>query len=199
MASRIDIINVALTKLGENRILELDEQTKQAEETGAVYDSILESELIANRWGFATKRASIAALAEAPTWGYARKFAIPPDCLAVQYVNGQSVISLDTLRTSDEPIWSIEGQAILTDLAAPLQIIYTAMIENPDEWNAGFRKAMAIKIAEVVCISLTNDKGLRDRLTQEYEIAIRDARQQAAIQSPPQELRDSSWLTARVS
>lgn len=198
MASRIDIINVALTKLGENRILELDEQTKQAEETGAVYDSILESELIANRWGFATKRASIAALAEAPAWGYERKFALPADCLAVQYVNGQSFVSLDALRTSDAAVWSIEGQAILTNLASPLQIIYTALIENPDEWNAGFRKAMSVKIAEFVCISLTNDKALRDRLTQEYETAIRDARQQAAIQSPPQELRDSSWLTARM-
>lgn len=199
MASRIDIINVALTRLGENRILELDEGTKPAEEVSAVYDSILESELMDNRWGFATKRASIAALAEAPTWGYARKFAVPADCLSVQYVNGQSMTSLDYLRTSDEAVWKIEGTSIMTNLATPLQIIYTAKVENPDEWDAGFRKVMAIKIAETVCITLTNDKALRDRLSQEYEMAIRTARQNSAIQSPPQELRDSSWLQARVS
>lgn len=199
MASTIDIINVALTRLGESRILSIDEGTKPAEEVAAVYDSILESELMDNRWGFATKRASIAALAEAPTWGYARKFAFPSDCLSVQYVNGQSVTSLDYLRTSDDPIWKIEGSAIMTDLATPLQIIYTAKIENPDEWDAGFRKVMAIKIAETVCISLTNDKSLRDRLVQEYETSIRTARQNSAIQSPPQDLRDSSWLHARVN
>lgn len=199
MASRIDIINVALTRLGENRILELDEGTKPAEEVSAVYDSILESELMDNRWGFATKRASIAALAAAPAWGYARQFAFPADCLSIQYVNGQSVTSLDYLRTSDAPIWKIEGTSIVTDLASPIQIIYTARVENPDEWDAGFRKVMAIKIAETVCIALTNDKSLRDRLTQEYEFAIRTARQNSAIQSPPQELRDSSWLLARVS
>jgi hypothetical protein len=198
MTSRVDIINVALTKLGENRILEIDEGTKQAEETSAVYDSILESELMENRWGFATKRASLAALAEAPEWGYARKFALPADCLSVQYVNGQSLVSLDYMRSSDSTIWKLEGGAILTDLAAPLQIIYTAKIDNPDEWDAGFRKVMSIKIAEIVCVSITNDKSLRDRLTQEYEMSIRTARQQSAIQSPPQDLRDSSWLAARL-
>ena len=49
MASRIDIINLALTRIGESRIEGLDEESKAADEALAVYDLLLDSELMANR------------------------------------------------------------------------------------------------------------------------------------------------------
>ena len=197
MASRIDIINLALTRIGESRIEELDEESKAADEARAIYDLLLDSELMANRWGFAQRRAALAVSATTPAWGYAYKYAVPADSLSVIYVDGQEPAALDDFRQSRFPTWQIEGRDIVTDLAAPLKILYVARIENPDEWSAAFRIAFSFKLAEVLAVPIAADTGLRDRMAQAYEISIRDARQQSAIQSAPQYVADSTWLQVR--
>ena len=197
MASRIDIINLALTRIGESRVLELDEDSKAADEARAVYDLLLDSELMAHRWGFAQKRAALPASLPAPSWGYANRFQIPADSLSIVYVDGQEPASLDDLRQSRFPTWQIEGRDIATDLPAPLNVLYVARIENPDEWSASFRTAFSYKLAEVLAIPISGDNGIRDRMTQAYEIAIRDAQRQSAIQSAPQFVADSTWLEVR--
>lgn len=197
MASRIDIINLALTRIGESRIEELDENSKAADEARAIYDLLLDSELMANRWGFAQRRAALAVSAIPPAWGYAYRYPVPVESLSVVYVEGQEPAALDDFRQNRFPTWQIEGRDIVTDLPAPLNVIYIARVENPDEWNAAFRSAFSFKLAEVLAIPIAGDQAIRDRMAQAYEVAIRDARQQSAIQAAPQFVADSTWLQVR--
>lgn len=199
MASQVDIINHALTKLGEVRIQDVEEDSKPAREALAVWDLLLESELALNSWAFAARRASIAALAAAPAWGYQFAYEFPQDLLALTYVNGQSVISIADFNGSTSPIYKVEGREILTDIAGPLQIMYTARVTDPDNWDAGFRNAFAIKLAQVLCFSLTQREGKESGLYQEYLAAVQTAKQRAAIQMPPQSLQDSTWFAERES
>lgn len=197
MASRIDIINLALTRIGESRILELDEESKAADEARAVYDLLLDSELMANRWGFAQKRAALPVSLPSPAWGYANQYQIPADCLSIVYVDGQEPAALDDFRQARFPVWQIEGRYIVTDLSAPLNVLYVAGIEIPEEGSASFRTPFSLKLAEVLAIPISGDSGIRDRMAQAYEIAIRDASAQSAIQSAPQYVADSTWLEVR--
>lgn len=199
MASQVDIINHALTKLGEIRIQDVEEDTKPAREALAVWDLLLESELSANSWTFAARRASIAALASAPAWGYQFAYEFPSDLLALTYVNGQSIISISDFNGSTAPIYKVEGREILTDIAGPLQVMYTALVTDPDKWDAGFRNAFAIKLAQVLCFPLTQREGKETGLYQEYQLAVQVAKQRAAIQMPPQTLQDSTWFAERAS
>lgn len=199
MASQVDIINHALTKLGEIRIQDVEEDTKPAREALAVWDLLLESELSANSWTFAARRASIAALASAPAWGYQFAYEFPSDLLALTYVNGQSIISISDFNGSTAPIYKVEGREILTDIAGPLQVMYTALVTDPDKWDAGFRNAFAIKLAQVLCFPLTQREGKESGLYQEYQVAVQTAKQRAAIQLPPQMLQDSTWFAERES
>lgn len=199
MASQVDIINHALTKLGEVRIQDVKEDSKPAREALAVWDLLLESELSLNSWAFAARRASIAALATPPAWGYLYAYEFPQDLLALTYVNGQSVISIADFNGSTAPIYKVEGREILTDIAGPLQIMYTARVTDPDNWDAGFRNAFAIKLAQVLCFSLTQREGKESGLYQEYLAAVQTAKQRAAIQMPPQSLQDSTWFAERES
>lgn len=199
MASQVDIINHALTKLGEIRIQDVEEDTKPAREALAVWDLLLESELSANSWTFAARRASIAALVSAPAWGYQFSYEFPADLLALTYVNGQSIISISDFNGSTAPIYKVEGREILTDIAGPLQVMYTALVTDPDKWDAGFRNAFAIKLAQVLCFPLTQREGKETGLYQEYQLAVQVAKQRAAIQMPPQTLQDSTWFAERSS
>ena len=197
MASRIDIINLALTRIGESRILELDEDSKAADEARAVYDLLLDSELMANRWGFALRRAALPASLPAPAWGYAYRYQVPADSLSVVYVQDQEPPALEDFRSSRFAPWQIEGRSIVTDITAPLNVLYVARVDNPDEWDAAFRDAFSFKLAEVLAIPISGDTGIRDRMAQAYELAVGSARQQSAIQSAPQYVADSTWLQVR--
>ena len=132
---------------------------KAAEEASAVWDLILTPELSANNWKFATRRASIPASATPPAFGYERAFPVPADFLALTYVEGQGAQDTSDYRGSTLSAYVIEAGEILTDSPAPLQIIYTARVTDPDRWDPGFRNAFAIKMAQALCYTLTPASG----------------------------------------
>lgn len=197
MPSQIDIVNHALALLGQPKITGLEEENASARTAKAVYALTLEAELQANAWGFATKRASIAALATPPSWGYAFAYPLPADCLTLQYVEGQQQSQDLGILTSGREVYRIEGQSIVTDLEGPLQIVYTTIVQDPNRWDAGFRYAMAYKLADAMCIAITQNTVKKQFLAAQYEDAIRRSMQRSAIQSPPTVPRDSSWLECR--
>lgn len=130
MASEIDIVNLALSRLGDDATvasLYPPEGSAQAEHAARFYPVARDTLLEMHHWGFATRRAALAALAvTSPAWVYA--YALPADCMAVvnvvppdgrdqdaqQYrreslANGQEVI------VTDQPVASIRYQARVTD------------------------------------------------------------------------------------
>lgn len=130
MASEIDIVNLALSRLGDDATvasLYPPEGSAQAEHAARFYPVARDTLLEMHHWGFATKRGTLAALAVTPpAWSYA--YALPADCMVVlnvipggardqgaqQYrreslANGQQVI------VTDQPVASIRYQARVTD------------------------------------------------------------------------------------
>ena len=199
MPSRVDIVNHALTKLGEERIIALSDEVAAARHASAVFDLVLEGELQANSWAFSMRRASLAASAAAPVWGYQFAYPVPADFIHLFYVDGQEEnASRSEFVGSWDPIYRVEGRQIVTNLSAPLRIIYTAMIEDPNEWDPGFRNAFAIKLAEVLCDPVTQNTTKKQLLEREYASQIALSKQRTAIQNPPTQPRDGTWLQARL-
>lgn len=200
MASQVDIVNHALTKLGEARIQDMGEDSKAAEEASAVWDLLLDAELSANNWKFATKRASLPASATPPAFGFARAFPVPADFLALSYVVGQNAQDTSDYRPDALATFEIEAGQILTDLPAPLRIVYVARVTDPNLWDSGFRNAFAIKMAQSLCYTLTPLREGREQLLfREYQMAVETAKQRSAIQAPPQFAQDSTWFAERES
>lgn len=199
MPSRVDIVNHALTKLGEERIIALSDEVAAARHASAVFDLVLEGELQANSWAFSMRRASLAASATAPVWGYDFAYPVPANFIHLFYVDGQEEnAGRSEFVGSWDPVYRVEGRQIVTNLAGPLKIIYTAMIEDPNEWDPGFRNAFAIKLAEVLCDPVTQNTTKKQLLEREYASQIALSKQRTAIQNPPTQPRDGTWLQARL-
>ncbi len=135
MASDTDVVNSALSKLGERPILTIGEASPAGRIAGRTYNDIRDALLREFPWNFATKRASLAASAAAPVWGFARKFVLPADNLR-----------LIEIKNSGDQEWRNEGGAIVTDMTAPLEIRYVARVPV-DSMDSAFRDALAARLA----------------------------------------------------
>jgi len=104
MSSSVQICNRALQRLGVKRITALTDDSRNARACNVAYDSVRKALLRSHPWGFAVKRASIAADTVAPAFNKARYFTLPSDYLRLLPIDAdQNLNSLD---------WIVEGKKI---------------------------------------------------------------------------------------
>ena len=155
--SPTSICNLALQKLGSDRITSIDDLTsKGAKECNACYEPMRDRELRANRWKFSLSRVILAPHATAPVFQYNSAFVLPADCLR----------PLFPARTGLD--WKVEnhqGQAaILTNDGSSINLRYIAKITDTTLFYPLFVDALACKIAWHLCELMTQSNSKKDAL-----------------------------------
>lgn len=192
MASQVQIVNQALTKLGAARITSMDDGTNSARVMSAIYDIKRDAELAANPWTFAIKRASLPASTSTPAFGWAYAYPLPSDFLSLVQV-GEDF----TFYESDTgALFEVEGGAILTNESSPLDVRYVYRVTNPGLYPALFVEALACRLAAEACEQITQNQSKREAAWSEYKQALRQARRTNAIEQPPRLLPETGWVRA---
>src|SRR5210317_2378918 len=119
MSSVVQICNIALTNVGETKIAALNEENERARVVNLRYEDCRDSVLRSHPWNCAVHRVELSADVTAPAWGYAKRFALPADCLRV----------LDIENYFEE--YEVEGRYILTDSTA-VKLKYIKKITDPN-------------------------------------------------------------------
>lgn len=135
MASDIDVVNSALSRLGEQPLLALSDPSPPGRLATRTYDDIRDALLREYPWNFATKRGSLAASPTAPLWGFAFAYTLPSDNLRL--------IEIENVGDQD---WRNESGTIVTDMTAPLNIRYIQLV-SVDAMDSTFREALAARLA----------------------------------------------------
>lgn len=194
MASKTAICNWALFKLGQERIANIDTtNTKNARVLAGIWDRVLESALQAYPWKFAGLRTTLAADGTAPINQWANSFTLPSDYLAIRQVG---------VYPSYDIQYEIEGAAdgalhILTDESAPLAIRYTRRITNTGQFHPLFNEVLACDLAHEACEAIVASGTLKESFLKDKFVAIEKAYGLDAIETPPQELPEDEFITAR--
>lgn len=199
MSSEVEICKLALTMLGEETITALTDETNRGRAMNLTYAPTRDSELYKRRWRFSIKRASLPALAAAPLHGYDVQFQLPVDFLRL--IDGGHIApqaSLADYRTGSSALYSIEGDKILTNLGAPLEIRYIARITDTALFHPGFVDVLAARLAWRNCERLTQSDSKRQLAENEYKIAIRESVRAQALEVPPDDPVDDTWVLART-
>ena len=194
MASEVDICNAALTLIGEPTIDSLtDPNNAAAVACNEAYTRLRDAELRAHRWGFAIKRAQLAATATTPLFGKANYFPVPSDFLRRLELDPyyQSNLDDDIIENTGTAV------AIASDSSSPLSIRYIARITDPNKFDSLFNEALSAKIARTINYKITQSQGLNQQLTMYYEDAIAEARRINAIEKPPVVPVADPWITVR--
>ncbi len=199
MASQVEIANRALTKLGAARIISLDDDVKQARSVKSMFELVRDAEMRAHIWSFTVKRKSLAALSSTPDWGFDYEYQVPSDYLRILQVNDiYPGPSLDDYRNASTAEYVIENRKILANFAAPLKIRYIARIEDTSLWDATFIEAFASRLAMEMCEDLTQSSTKKADAQNDYKRALTDAIRSGAVEQPPVDLPDDSWMLSRL-
>lgn len=198
MASQVEIANLALTKLGAERILSFSQDNKQARSLSAIFGGCRDDEIRKHNWNFAMSRVSLAADPAAPEWGFSRQFRLPSDCLRLVQVNDATLpVGNGSWADILGCPFQVEGRMILTDLGAPLRIRFLQRVTDTSAYDSCFDNVLAIRLAIELCEDLTQSSTKKDSLKMDYRAAISAAVLSDAIENPPQAIAEDPWIMAR--
>jgi hypothetical protein len=91
--------------------------------------------------------------------------------------------------------WVIEGQKILTNAGAPLNILYIDTITDPTLFDAKFVEAYATKIAATIAFDITASRTAVSNMVSLYQSRLQSARLVDAQESLTAD--ENTWLEAR--
>lgn len=182
--SSLQICNSALIKLGVEVIGSLAENSRAALLCNEQYDKKRKQLLRSHYWNFAIKRVSLTATATTPAYEFAYEYTLPSDYLRMAD------------KEYSDAFYQVEGGKLYTNYS-PFKCKYVANISDTTLFTPDFDEALATLLAWDLCFSLTQDKGLKDRLAGELKDTLRDTRSFDAQENPSYPLMDDVFLNAR--
>lgn len=205
MGTQIEWANAALDKVGQSPITSFEDGNKAANLVKRRFDAVRDAELRRRRWSFAIARAQLAADSEAPAFGYGHAYPLPTDCLRViavgDFDHGPGLADYGSGGDAGAP-YRIEGRAILYGsvgaTAAALNLRYIRSVSDTSLWDATFGEAFACRLAIELCEPLAGSTSKKQELRDEYREAVAEAVRANALELPPQQLADDTWIMGRV-
>ena len=167
MADQISISNMALTRLGMQRIVSLDQTEIEAQLCKLYLEPTLKELLSMNDWSFALKRAVLTIDGGDNLTPYTYKYILPQD-----FIHAIKLLDEDYNDTDYE--WMVEGKYLYSD-TTPGTLKYVSLVSDYGILPQPFVEALYLRLATKIGVKLTQDQGLMAMLYQEYAAAIQGA------------------------
>lgn len=170
MPSETDLLNDALSQIGEVGIGSIDDGTTNANYCKTLYPALLDSILRSHHWNFALKRMSLAQDVTAPVYEYNYAYTLPSDLLKLVAYAGANTSSsvmwwVDGVRVSPLP-YKVEGRKLYSN-EGTVWIQYISRVTNPSEWDALFYQVVATWLASKLAMAITKDARKSGTLLQQ--------------------------------
>lgn len=185
MASKVDICNRALIRLGAKTIVSLTEDSKEARLCNILYDQIRKDMLRGHPWNFAMKRAILAADADNfPEFDYSYYLPLPSDCLRLWSISGTT------------SAFKIEGGNLVADFDNA-DAIYIADITDTELFDSLFSSIFALRLAVELGYNITGSGSVVQLIHTEYMQLKREAKLFDAQEGILDSFDNGSWLYNR--
>ena len=150
----IDLCSKALIKIGANTIASFDEETKEAEVAGILYEHVKNTILSSSNWGFAVSDVELAQLVDAPIdRNYSKQYAIPTDWLNTVNIYNEAGTGI---------AYAAQGGVILTNTnRAFMKYVADVSIARMPNW---FVEYLIAQLAFEFCEPIRGDGSLAQRM-----------------------------------
>lgn len=195
--SELELINSALIKIGETRLVTDPTENSDPANAARVLLPLLRDKLLRQyRWNFAIKRAQLSASETSPLFGFANAFDKPSDMLRMiglfdEFEPAQNY-------TTSRDVFKVEGNQILTDRAAPLQVFYIRRVDAVSEFDPAFSEALSWLLASELAYTLSQGADIVAVAREGFREAMNAARLADAIEGWPEVQQASDWVDSRI-
>lgn len=181
--SKIQLCSNALILLGHTPISSLTEPTAGAKVASNLYDSSLLSILCSHRWKFATKKALLARLADAPQNQYQFQYQLPSDMVML-------------ITTYPSSTYSVYGDKLYSD-SDKVEIDYIYLVSET-AFPAYFIKCFEYYLAMQFAVPIMDDLNKIDVMSRLYEKESRIARYADSQSTPQTPIQDDPYIRVRM-
>jgi hypothetical protein len=189
MASQVDIINLALLRLGCDTIAAIypTEQSKEARFGTFFFEPAKKAVLRSFPWSCATVVAELTALETAQT-GFDYAYQLPTDCLR----------AIKLVPESDTYFFEIRNDGVLVTNVPDAVLKYVKDVDDTTEFDDQFVEALSYRLAADMALPVTGNAGLLQAMVQMFNAAIIRARASDAQENRVQDLKGRDFLNARA-
>jgi hypothetical protein len=160
MVTESDIMNLALSRLGQDLILDVDISTlNNAKIVRSHYPLARDHCLRLGDWSFATKRVVLSPSVSPPEFGYDYKYELPSDYLGEQFVYDLS---------DNEICYEIEGRTLLCNESG-IRLVYTFRNTNTSEFTPEFTSLLKLHLAKEIAYPITLSEPIARSISNELE------------------------------
>jgi len=174
MASRLEVVNDGLVRLGVPPLASLADQGAQAIAADSIYQTVAESALAEHPWSFALREQQIPKLEiddeDRRNFRFDFAYQLPGDRLRVLGLQ-----SHDEYRLAGDQLYTNDNDAY---------VIYVANVDE-SRWPAYFAKLVSFSFAAAVAITLTEQTTRADLMYRLADEQRRTARTSDSLQTPP--------------
>ncbi len=186
LASEVSVANLALTDLGADRIIALDEDSENARKVNAVFFLLRDAVLRSHPWNFAIQRRAFNQTVNTPVFGFDSEFQIPGDVLRILTPENRGYTEF--VREGDK--------ILVNDTSFKARCI--VRIEDPTLWDEAFVVTFAARIAAELAYSITDSRPVAVEKWEIYRLKYRQATGVDAQEGTPQEFLADEWLDSRL-
>lgn len=212
--SEVAICNIALSWLGGDLIISLDDETVEAKLCKANYAPLRDAVLEEREWTFAVKRIELAALQAVPLYGFDKAFQIPPATIRVLQVSraGEDVTTGNAFSNTGVASssrggtgmgretrieWNREQDTVVANSADRIFARVITRITDTTKFSSAFDQALAARIAMDIAIPLTNSEKLQQSMAGMYGEKMRLAAGSDGMQGRSFNVRSDSLTIVR--
>ena len=213
--SAVDVVNLALVKLGSQLVTTLDAPVTPLEKRAAlIYPHLRDRELSLRRWRFSLRRTMMRVVPTVDVTGITIDSTTVTIDETFPYLDptvdaaSMGLLYAKLPDTCIRPLrdnysaWEEEGRYLLTPDSAPFPLLFIARVAEP-LFAPTFAEAFSAKIAEQLAEFLTQSNEKKDRATAMYRDAMAEAKLINAYDTGAEAIMysdaSSSFLTGRYA
>ncbi len=182
-ASEVAICNIALSWLGGDLIISLDDPSVEAKLCKANYAPLRDAVLEEREWTFAVKRLEYSQLVDSPLYGFDKAFQIPPEVLRILQVSLFDDAVLDPGITGDfrsssrsgtgmgretRIEWLREADRVLANGAQRIVTRSLIRITDTTKFSPAFDQCLAARLAMDLAIPISNSEKMQSAMASMY-------------------------------
>jgi len=213
MATKTEIFNMALIHLGHSVLADdVDtDETKEATLGRLVWDTAVRYVLRAAPWQFATSYQSPdlvdGSQADPVNGDWTYEFLYPTDGVSVRRIvtpagrketnPPQFKIGAGITNPEADPSDQVRGKLIFTSYDEEIEIEYTLLITDPEEFEADFIEALALYLAYKLAMPVSEIEGMAEKCFAAFRLSLAVADAQDGNEEQEEQPQEAEWIRNR--